>query len=244
MVDPAHIDRGNAIQRVAATNPDAQVFLSCEHASERLPAPWRWPVEDGWLRGTHWSYDIGAAALCHQLADRWGAAGVFAEFSRLLIDPNRPLDSPTLFRDVAEGKPVHFNQALSDAERERRLAYWHAYHDTFDAMLSASSAPVVMAIHSFTNEYEGTRRTLEVGVLYDRDDALAEAFADHLSAAGFAVGLNEPYSGKKGQAYSPVKHAIRHQRQSVEVEVRQDLIVEAPFRQRLVDTIVSFPFGA
>jgi predicted N-formylglutamate amidohydrolase len=38
------------------------------------------------------------------------APAVIAQFSRLLVDANRPLDSPTLFRDVADGQPVHLNQ--------------------------------------------------------------------------------------------------------------------------------------
>jgi len=49
----------------------------------------------------HWP--LAAAAL--------NGPAVIARFSRLLCDCNRPLDAPTLFRTVADGKPIALNQA-------------------------------------------------------------------------------------------------------------------------------------
>ena len=50
------------------------------------------------------------AELTRELSAAVAAPAVIAQFSRLLVDANRPLDSPTLFRDVADGQPVHLNQ--------------------------------------------------------------------------------------------------------------------------------------
>lgn len=146
------IDPDDAVMVVPARG-GAPVLLSCEHASERLPAPWRWPAEDRWLAGTHWSHDLGAAPLTLALAERLGAGAVLSRFTRLLADPNRPEDSPTLFLARAEGREIALNRALAD--RTHRLAYWRAYHDALDAAVAAGDAPVAHAAQ---------------GLLHRRDD--------------------------------------------------------------------------
>ncbi len=78
------------------------LVLSCEHASNRLPPPWRWPAEDDWLVASHWAWDPGAADITRSLASRLGIPAVLASFSRLLVDPNRRADHPTLFRKEAD----------------------------------------------------------------------------------------------------------------------------------------------
>jgi predicted N-formylglutamate amidohydrolase len=35
-------------------------MLTCEHASQLMPAPWRWPDEDRRLLNTHWALDLGS----------------------------------------------------------------------------------------------------------------------------------------------------------------------------------------
>jgi predicted N-formylglutamate amidohydrolase len=117
-----------------------RLLLTCEHASQLMPSPWRWPDEDRRLLNTHWALDLGSEGLCslnvcavracgvrvadtvvlwrplthaeltRELSAAVAAPAVIAQFSRLLVDANRPLDSPTLFRDVADGQPVHLNQ--------------------------------------------------------------------------------------------------------------------------------------
>lgn len=218
----------------------AEVLLSCEHASARLPAPWRWPEEDRWLLGTHWSHDLGAEDLTRELAERLGAVAVLSRFTRLVADPNRPVDSPTLFLARAEGREVALNRDLSD--RERRLAYWQAYHDALAAQVAASDAPIVFAIHSFTPVYEGARRDFELGVLFDEEEVLAERLARHLAAAGFSTRLNEPYSGKAGLIFAAHRHASARGRSALEIEVRQDLAVDPAVRGRLVDALAAFAF--
>src|SRR3712207_9253829 len=44
----------------------------------------------------HIAYDIGAAAVTRSLAQRLGAPAILTQFSRLIIDPNRGRDDPTL----------------------------------------------------------------------------------------------------------------------------------------------------
>jgi len=46
----------------------------------------------------HIAYDIGAEGVTRGLAARFGVPAVLSRFSRLVIDPNRGLDDPTLVR--------------------------------------------------------------------------------------------------------------------------------------------------
>src|SRR5690606_18998130 len=87
----------DAVEWIAASGSQPAVVLTCEHASERLPSPYAWPTGDARLVGTHWAFDLGIAPFARALAAELGAPAVLSRFSRLLVDPNRPLDAPTLF---------------------------------------------------------------------------------------------------------------------------------------------------
>lgn len=220
---------------------DAAVLLTCEHASERLPAPLRWPKADRRLLGTHWAFDLGARELTEELAAALGCGAVLAEFSRLVIDPNRALDEPTLIRTRAEGAPIQLNEALPEnARRERIERLYEPYHDAVDRAVRASGAPTLLSVHSFTPVYEGSVRPMEVGVLFDQHEQEAQTLGDALSRAGFAVAYNAPYSGREGLIYSVERHARTHGRVALELEVRQDRSVDPAFRQRLVSALARF----
>jgi predicted N-formylglutamate amidohydrolase len=228
-----------AVEIVKGRTSAAQVLITCEHASERLPEPWQWPAEDRWLVGTHWAFDLGADELTRDLARELGATAVLSRFSRLIADPNRPEGSADLFRRVAEGRPIGLNRAIDDREERRRLALWRAFHEAVDGEVLRSGAPVLFAVHTFTPVYEGSPRTLEVGVLFDQEEGLAERLRAAVAAAGFRVALNEPYSGKLGLMYSVDRHARQHGRRAIELELRQDLAVDAEIRARLVASVAA-----
>ncbi len=232
------------VETIAERNERAPLLLSCEHASQAMPAGWSWHDDDHWLRGTHWAYDLGAAELTRELAEATGAAAVLAGFTRLFVDPNRPLDSPTLIRDRAEGRVVALNHGIDAAERSRRVEAWRAYHDALDRALSASRAPLAMAIHSFTPCYEGSPRSVEIGVLFDREEAFAAELHGRFRAAGFDARLNEPYSGREGLIFAVASHASEHGRRALELEVRQDISVEPAARRRIAEVLSDFAHWA
>ena len=224
----------------------APVVLTCEHATQRMPEGYAWLDEDRHLHGTHWAFDLGARALTLRLAEHVGAPAVLSRFSRLLVDPNRSLDSDTLFRTEAEGRPVHLNQGLPEAERERRLErFYHPYHRAVSRTVRETvTAPVVFAVHTFTPLYEGHARDMEVAVLFDKADDLAIRLGRDMEAAGLKVAYNDPYSGKAGMMYAVERHALEFGREAVELEVRQDLSVDPEFRQKLVPILARlFPRG-
>jgi predicted N-formylglutamate amidohydrolase len=217
----------------------ASVLLTCEHASNALPGPWAWADEDRWLVHTHWAIDLGIAAVTRHLAAALDAPAALARFTRLLCDANRPFDSDTLFRTHAEGHPVRLNQALTDEERRQRIdATHHPYHAAIDELLGRHPHPVVLSMHSFTPVYEGgPLRPMEIGVLFDRDEALAVAVAEGLAREGWRVALNEPYSGRSGLIYAAERHAVHHGRRAIELEIRQDVATDPARHADLVASI-------
>ena len=233
------VELDEAVEIVRA-DTDAGVLITCEHASERLPSPWRWSARDARLVGTHWAYDLGAADLAREYAQAIGGVAVLSRFSRLVADPNRPEDSPTLFRAVAEGDDVELNASIDDADRARRLDLYHRpFHAAVSREVEASRAPWLLAMHTFTPVYEGQRRTLELGVLFDREEAMAMRLVEGLASHGWRVAPNEPYSGRDGLIHVVDTHARAHGRRAIEIEVRQDLAVDPAFRSRFVAALAS-----
>lgn len=219
---------------------DAPVFITCEHASCALPAPYQWPDADRRLVGTHWSYDLGAREISLELAQALGASAVLSEFSRLLVDANREEGHPDLFRNEAEGELVQLNQGLSAEERERRVRTFHrAYHDAVDSALAVSRAQLLLSVHSFTPSYMGVPRAMDVGVLFDKYEAEALQLGAALSAEMPRVVYNEPWSGRAGLIYSAESHAERFGKIALEIEVRQDLAVDPVYRAKLVAALAS-----
>ncbi|MBX3181706.1 MAG: N-formylglutamate amidohydrolase [Polyangiaceae bacterium] len=226
---------------VARVGAATRVIFSAEHASNRLPDGWRWPEADLALADSHWAWDPGVRELCLELTERLRTTAVLARFSRLLADPNRPEGHPELFRKEADGAPVALNQALSDEEIERRLERcYRPYHARLDGEVARHPAPLCFSIHSFTPVYQGTPRTLELGVLFNEEVALAESLAAHLGQAGYDVRLNEPYSGKAGLIYSIEQPARRHGRRALELEARSDLLTDGAFRSRLLERLAEW----
>jgi len=213
---------------------DAGVAIFCDHASNALP-----PGYDGLglppeAFSRHIAYDIGAAWLARRLAELLGAPAVLSTFSRLLIDPNRGGDDPTLVMRLSDGAVVPGNARLDQAELlRRRDLYWRPYRqaciELVERMCASGRPPAVLSIHSFTPFWRGRPRPWKVGVLWDMDPRLPEpllaALANEpdLQPAHETIGDNEPYDGALvGDTIDEV--ATARGLANALIEVRQDLI--------------------
>ncbi len=205
-------------------------ILVCDHAENTLPPAYgTLGMEHDQLQ-RHIGYDIGAKALCEQLADALGMTLVMSRFSRLLIDPNRGLDDPTLIMRLSDGAIVPGNADHDADERAHRInTYYQPYDEAISQAIEhvttvSGQAPALFSIHSFTPIWRGHPRPWHAGVLWDRDPRLAVPLIEALKAEGdLIVGDNEPYRGEL-PGDTMYRHGTRKGIAHALLEIRQDLI--------------------
>ncbi|HET7717828.1 MAG TPA: N-formylglutamate amidohydrolase, partial [Bauldia sp.] len=210
-------------------DPANGLILICDHAENRLPSRYGTLGLPPAALERHIAWDPGARDVTHSLARRLGAPAVLSRFSRLLIDPNRGRDDPTLIMRLSDRAVIPGNLGVDEAERNERIARYYAPYDeairrTIDAAFAAGVVPAVVSIHSFTPVWRGRGRPWQVGILWDADPRLPEPLIRRLRAdADLVVGDNEPYSGALA-GDTLYRHATRRGLAHALVEIRQDLI--------------------
>lgn len=213
---------------VMGENRASPWVVLCDHATNLLP-DW---LSNGTLglsathMARHIAYDIGAAGVALHLADQLDATLIMANFSRLVVDPNRGLDDPTLIRCISDGTIVPGNCNLSTAARDDRIdRCYRPYHAQIARIVSQRDDPVIVSVHSFTPTMRnGGHRPWDIGLLFADDDRLSRRLLVLLNAAGgMVVGENQPYSGElRGDTID--QHGIRNGHQNTLIEIRNDLI--------------------
>ncbi|MAN55830.1 MAG: N-formylglutamate amidohydrolase [Paracoccus sp. (in: a-proteobacteria)] len=203
-------------------------LITCDHATNRVP---RW-VGGGELgiadadMGRHIAYDVGAAGVAERLAALMDAPAILSDFSRLVIDPNRGEDDPTLLMRLYDGTVIPANKSADAAERRRRLERLHRpYHAALARLAARHPARCLCAVHSFTPQLRGRPpRPWQIGILYSHRDArLGPAMVAACRAEGWITGENQPYSGHL-DGDSIDRHALSHGRPNMLIEIRNDLI--------------------
>ena len=230
-IEPKSQKTNQHIAAAEIVNPDgaSDYILVCDHASNAIPPEYgtlgltRDQLQD------HIAWDIGAADVTRLLAKRLDAPAILSKFSRLLIDPNRMPDDPTLIVTVTHNIPVPSNMSLSrDYARWRKTVFYDAYQaavgDQIEKYLEAGRIPALVSIHSFTPVVEDFARPWQIGLLWDADPRLKDALYEELSSdTDLVIGDNEPYSGK-GPAGTMEYHGMRKGLPHILIEIRQDLI--------------------
>ena len=198
-------------------------FFTAEHASNHIPVP-HLPVETSILQ-SHWAYDIGIKELMVQLCHQLCTQGIASTLSRLWIDTNRAPTQEGLIKSHVEEYPLSFNHNLSPKEREKRQQCHHDYHFAIEQHLqNFPSPPILVSLHSFTPIWNNHIRTMDIGLLFDRDEHLAFDLAHHLQKQGYFVAYNQPYSGKNGLIYSADRHGRTFSLPYVELEFNQSIL--------------------
>lgn len=226
-----------------AGDPACGLILLCDHASNAIPDEYgQLGLLDEQLN-RHIGYDIGAAHVVRRLADRFGAPALLTQFSRLVIDPNRGIDDPTLVMRLSDGAIIPGNRWVDDAEIERRIRRFYAPYDraitkAIEASQVAGVVPVIISMHSFTPVWKGVPRPWHVGVLWAGDGRFSVPLIDALRKADdLVVGDNEPYHGAlPGDVID--RHAIRRGLSNTLIEIRQDLIASEHDAQAWADRLM------
>ncbi len=216
--------------RVFGEERKARWLIVCDHGVSTVP---------NWLNGgslglshgdmaRHIAYDIGAAGVALRLAERLEAPAVMANFSRLVIDPNRGEDDPTLVRRLYDETIIPANRRIDSLEIEQRLAdCYRPYHTEVERLAARHADTIVISVHSFSPQLRHHEpRPWHAGLLFAEDRRLSMPLLDLLRAEeGLVVGENEPYSGYlAGDTID--RHALRKGRLNTLIEIRNDLIAD------------------
>jgi predicted N-formylglutamate amidohydrolase len=212
---------------VHGENRSSRWLITCDHATNTVP-----PELGGTLglpeadMARHIAFDPGAAGVTRALADALGGTAILSNFSRLVIDPNRGEDDPTLLMRLYDGSVIPGNRNADSAEKARRLdAYYRPYHDALSALAARRNDTVIVAVHSYTRQLKSRpSRPWHVGILHAYDRRLSDPLIAALEAEpDLVVGRNEPYPGHlPGDAID--RHALHHGRLNTLIELRNDLI--------------------
>jgi predicted N-formylglutamate amidohydrolase len=180
----------------------------------------------------HIAWDIGIAGVGRLLADALDATLIQQNYSRLVIDCNRPLDAASAIPDISENTAIPGNAGLSEADRTARaVEIFRPYHNRIEAELDrrrqAGDAVALIALHSFTPVFKAAQRPWHAGVLYNRDARLGRRLLATLNEEdGLVVGENAPYTVSEASDYTVPVHAERRGLHHVLIEIRQDLIAD------------------
>ncbi len=229
---PVQADSGQsgfAPYEIVEGDPASGILLMCDHASHALPSEYGSLGLDEKEFARHIAYDIGARAVTIGLAERLGYPAVMSTFSRLLIDPNRGEDDPTVIMKLSDGTVIPGNHPLDESERRHRIEnFYQPYHQAVSAAIdrcfAAGKVPALFSVHSFTASWRGVARPWHVGFLWDVDKRLTEPFIEELSADDrLTVGDNEPYSGALRND-TMFRHGTSRGLAHTLIELRQDLV--------------------
>ena len=245
---------------VANAGGAARFAIVCDHGGSAIPAALHGLGLDKAVLARHIAWDIGAMDVARRLAEILDAPAVLGQYSRLVIDLNRPLDDLTSVREISDGVVVAGNRYLTDSDIAARVdEIFVPYHDAVAKTLAdrPEAVPPLVSIHSFTPVMKGFERPWHIGVLYNADDRIGVPLIAALSGQdGIVVGDNLPYSGFDLFGNTIETHAMPQGRANILLEIRQDLIdthrgaarwaeiVAAALRPVLADESLYRPFRA
>jgi predicted N-formylglutamate amidohydrolase len=177
----------------------------------------------------HIAYDIGIEALVRRLAARLNVPAVLSGFSRLLIDPNRGEDDPTLIMKISDGAIIPGNHPITEEE-------WNARIESLPPPVSQgrfSDDRIVGAagrqgaaghfLHSYTPAWKGVPRPGMPPFSGTVIRAPSPADRGSRKDSDLLVGDNEPYDGAL-RGDTMYRHCMETGIAHALLEVRQDLI--------------------
>lgn len=200
---------------------NSSILLTAEHASGRIPKEYK---NLGLSRkerlGAKDLNDPGSLAVLRILEKGWGASYLYSNISRLVIDCNRVLDGKSknkntfhsgalkkqLLTDFGEGEKIITipGNDISDEKeflKEERKRYEKyavpykkaGYHAT-DQILKTNEKVLIVMIHSFFPVYNGDKRKVDIGVLYDKSQKAGKKVVRVLRKnSSLNIGDNSPW---------------------------------------------------
>lgn len=208
--------------------PDGRspIVLVCDHASNRIPASLNNLRLSTESLLSHIAWDPGAAGLARKLSAKLDAPLLLSNYSRLVIDCNRPPHHPQSIASDSAGIAVPGNIAISEHEAAlRQRILFDPYQQAIARVLDRRSPGScrLLSIHSFTPCLNGRDRPWSIGVCYRNEHTWAKAMLTALQLRiDDRVGDNEPYAVESGCDYTIPEQGEKRGMPSLMLELRQD----------------------
>ena len=214
-----------------------KLMLTCEHASNKLPAAFKKAVPAEVLK-THRAYDIGAVQVFRKLV-KFAKPEFYCEgkFSRLFVDLNRTITNKSAFSEYYDALEARDKSAAKKA-KVQATAYWQEYRAAIEKFVDSALKPktraarsepeiVHLGIHSFTPELNGKVRNADIGILYDPTRPQERAYANVIKAEikrlypAMKVRFNYPYKGTSDGLTTTLRKKFGPQYVGIEIEINQ-----------------------
>lgn len=220
--------------------------IACEHAANFIPPELNNLGIDELTRQSHVAWDLGALAVAKEISNLLDAPLVAQNVSRLVYDCNRPAGAIDAIAEKSEIYEIPGNKNLSSAQRdERRKKYYEPFRaelaNIIETRIAASKEPTLITIHSFTPIYAGQIRTLDMGVIHDSDNRLADELINTANSHGvYDVRQNEPYGPKDDVTFTLVDQGISRGMLNVMIEIRNDLIADETSQKIIAGVLANY----
>jgi len=220
----------------------ASIILVCEHASNFIPEQFDGLGLSEEVQTSHVAWDPGAMAVSRRLSVLLDAPLVSSRISRLVYDCNRPPSAPGAMPIKSEIYDIPGNENLNETARTDRVQrYYDPFRTTLADTINKTQNPILVTIHSFTPNYLGQHRAVEIGVLHDSDTRLADQMlASAANHTDMVVLRNAPYGPKDGVTHTLKEHATGAGIFNVMLEIRNDLISTAQQQDDIAQMLASW----
>lgn len=221
----------------------SDIVLICEHASNHIPRSFQGLGLPEQELKRHIAWDIGAEDVARGLSERLDAICFLGTYSRLLIDLNRPLESPTSIPVRSESTNIPGNVRLQPGDRQQRIGrifepFQRAIAHHLDERHAAGRKTRIVAIHSFTPTFLGEHRPWHAGILFNLSQAFAAETIARLRGNGdLTVGANVPYVIDRREDYAIPVHGEDRGHAAILIEIRQDLLASKNRRVEWIDRL-------
>ena len=220
------------------------IFLTCDHASNTIPKKLNSLELTGNILRSHRGWDIGALQVSRYISKQLKATLCYTNYSRLVIDCNRPLTVDDSIPKSVDGVIIPGNSDIAIADREQRIAeIFEPYHDQIGKLLKEQLIQypdtAYLAVHSFTPIMNGKIRPWDIGVTFRTQSRFSEFVLHSLKDyEDLNIGVNEPYPITPEGDYGITEHGEKNGLDSMLIEIRQDRI-DIPSRQIYIAQILT-----
>lgn len=151
-----------------------KIIISCEHGGNYIPHEFRYLFTGAAkVLSSHRGLDIGALDVAKYMSRQLSAPLVYQRVSRLLVETNRSIGHAQLFSEYLTD--------LSPSIKKYLLGkYYHPYRNAIEQkisqLISEGNQVLHLSVHSFTPEFNGVQRKVDIGLLCDENHVLEAEF--------------------------------------------------------------------